>query len=60
MAVEFAYRFGYAFEDGIYWIQGTDPATWVSQFVNIAQNHLGLKIPNPDANSTDRDETIFY
>ena len=57
LAVEFAYRFGYAFEEGgIYWIQGTDPTTWVSQLVNIAQNHLGLKITNPDASSADRDK----
>ena len=57
LAVEFAYRFGYAFEDGgIYWIQGTDPASWLSQFVNIAQNHLGLKISSSDKKSTIADE----
>ena len=47
LAVEFAYRYGYAFEGGIYWIQGTNPTTWVSQFANIAQNMLDLKISDP-------------
>jgi WD40 repeat protein len=60
LAVEFAYRFGYAFEEGgIYWIQGTNPTTWVSQFANIAQNMLDLKISNPDMNSADRDKQYF-
>jgi hypothetical protein len=58
LAVEFAYRFGYAFEGGIYWIDGTNPATWVPQFANIAQNMLDLKISNPDMNS-DRDKQYF-
>ena len=59
LAIEFAYRFGYAFENGIYWVQGTDPTTWVSQFANIAQNQIGLKIQNPDAKSTDTDKQYF-
>jgi hypothetical protein len=59
LAIEFAYRFGYAFEGGIYWIQGTNPTTWVSQFANIAQNRLDLKISNPDMNPADRDKQYF-
>ena len=59
LAVEFAYRFGYAFEGGIYWIDGTNPATWVSRFAYIAQYRLDLKISNPDMNSADRDKQYF-
>jgi WD40 repeat protein len=61
LAIEFAYRFGYAFERGIFWIQGTDHASWVSQIVNIAKYQLELKIPNPDVNSStdDRDKQYF-
>jgi hypothetical protein len=57
LAVEFAYRFGYAFEGGIYWIQGTNPSTWLSQFANIAQM-LDLKI-SPNTNPVDRDKQHF-
>jgi WD40 repeat protein len=59
LAVEFAYRFGFAFEEGgIYWIDGTNPATWISRFAYIARL-LDLKISNPDMNSADRDKQYF-
>jgi hypothetical protein len=45
LAVEFAYRYAYQFEKGVYWIQGLDPTTWLKQLVDIAKQ-LELEIDN--------------
>ena len=42
-AVEFFYRYAYAFEDGIFWIDGYDTTKWLEQIVSIARYHLGLE-----------------
>ncbi|MGA9841587.1 MAG: hypothetical protein WBQ25_04670 [Nitrososphaeraceae archaeon] len=57
LAVEFAYRYAYQFEKGVYWIQGADPTTWVKQLVHIAKNELGLEISESKDNSTNNDKT---
>ena len=43
LAIEFAYRYAFQFEKGIYWIQGADQSKWLSQIVEIAKQ-LGLEI----------------
>lgn len=45
LAVEFVYRFGFAF-DGVYWIHAGDPERWLTQFVELARDRLGLTIPD--------------
>jgi hypothetical protein len=54
LAIEFAYRFSFAFEDGVFWIQGADPKQWLKQFVGIAKNYLQLKT------SENSEKAIFY
>ncbi|MCI0695491.1 NB-ARC domain-containing protein [candidate division KSB1 bacterium] len=46
LAVEFAYRFSFAF-DGIYWIQAADSEKWLRQFVQLSRDQLQLKIQDP-------------
>ena len=47
LVVEFAYRFGFAF-DGIHWIQAADPDEWLAQFVRLARDRLELKVGRPE------------
>ena len=44
LAVEFFYRYAFAFDKGIFWIDGYDPAKWLEQIVSIARDHLELEI----------------
>jgi TIR domain/NB-ARC domain len=53
LVVEFAYRFSFAFPDGIFWIQAADPNQWLKQFVEIARDYLQLRISD-DSQDTDR------
>ncbi|MBV8552987.1 MAG: TIR domain-containing protein [Acidobacteriaceae bacterium] len=53
LAVEFAYRFAFAF-DGVYWIQAADSSQLSAELVWLARDILRLKIATPknaDANS---------
>ena len=38
LAVEFFYRYAFALEEGIFWIDGSDPARWLEQIVGIARD----------------------
>lgn len=40
LAVEFFYRYAFAFEEGIFWIDGYDPSKWLEQIVAIAWDRL--------------------
>jgi hypothetical protein len=53
LAAEFAYRYAYQFEKGLYWIQGADPTTWLKQLVDIAKNKLELKIQDDNSDLAD-------
>ena len=45
LAVEFAYRFSFYFEEGgIFWIQAANPSEWLEQFVAIARDRLDLRV----------------
>ena len=48
LAVEFFYRYAFAFENRIFWIDGNDPSKWLEQIVAISRNHLGLEISKED------------
>lgn len=43
LLVEFAHRFGFAFES-VHWIQASDPSLWQRRLVEIARDQLGIKI----------------
>ena len=47
LAVEFACRFGFGFP-AVYWVQGSDPAAWLPEFVSIARDRLQLPVKDPD------------
>jgi hypothetical protein len=47
LAVEFAYRFSFAF-DSVFWIQAADVEQWRSEFVELARDRLELSISDPD------------
>jgi hypothetical protein len=49
LAAEFAYRYAYQFQKGVYWIQGADPKTWLKRLVDIAKNKLELKIQDDNS-----------
>jgi NB-ARC domain len=51
LAVEFACRFAFAFE-GVYWIQSTDPAQWVTRFVALA-GELPLELDGTPSPTTE-------
>ncbi|MCP5106171.1 MAG: TIR domain-containing protein, partial [bacterium] len=53
LAMEFAYRFSFAFEE-VFWIQAARPEEWREEFVRLAKNRLQLEIKNPE--SADADE----
>jgi hypothetical protein len=44
LVIELAYRFGFAFPDGVYWVQAADSNQWLRQFVVIAKDYLQLTI----------------
>jgi WD40 repeat protein len=46
LAVEFAYRFSFAFE-AVFWLDAADPANWLRQFVGIARDRLRLGVADP-------------
>ncbi len=46
LAVEFAYRFGFAF-DGVYWIQAGDANQLQRELVRLARDVLQLKVESP-------------
>ncbi len=47
LAVEFAYRFSFAF-DAVYWLNAADPITWHDKFISLARNQLELEIKDAD------------
>ena len=53
-AVEFAYRYAFQFEKGMYWIQGADPSKWLSQIVDIVKD-LGLEVRGDEKIDTDEE-----
>ena len=60
LAVEFFYRYAYAFDDGIFWIDGYDPARWLEQIVAIARDRLDLEISKEDnIIETDKNKRYF-
>jgi len=59
LAVEFAYRYAYQFEKGVYWIDGADPTKWLEQIIEISKYpELELKID--DRNSGKNCFLAFY
>ena len=60
LAVEFFYRYAFAFEDGIFWIDGYDPARWLEQIVSIARDRLELEISSDDNNITHKEKEKQY
>jgi hypothetical protein len=60
LAVEFFYRYAFAFEKGIFWVDGNDPSKWLAQIVAIARDHLDLEISKEyDITETDRNKQYF-
>src|SRR5574339_15247 len=60
LAVEFFYRYAFAFEDGIFWIDGYDPSKWLEQIVAIARDRLDLEISKEDGiTETERNKRYF-
>ena len=59
LAVEFFYRYGYAFDKGIFWIDGSDPARWLEQIVGIAKGYLKLDI-SKEENITEAEKNKRY
>jgi len=53
LAVEFAYRFSFAF-DSVYWMQAADVDQWRPSFVELARDRLGLSISDPDKPQADK------
>ena len=53
LAVEFAYRFSYAF-DSVYWIQAAEVEQWRSELVKLARDRLQLSISDPDKPQADQ------
>src|ERR1051326_774939 len=47
LAVEFAYRYSFAFEN-VYWLDATDPQQWLQKLVWLARDRLHLRVPEPD------------
>jgi hypothetical protein len=53
LAIEFAYRFSFAFEE-VSWIQAAQTKDWQKEFVDLAKNRLQLEIINPESADTDK------
>jgi WD40 repeat protein len=47
LAIEFAYRFGFAF-DHVLWIQGAEPLTWRQQLAAVVRHAFGADVPADD------------
>jgi hypothetical protein len=56
IAIEFFYRYAYAFEDGIFWIDGYDPTRWLDQIVSIARDYLRLAISKKGITETEKNK----
>ena len=44
LAVEFFYRYAFAFDKGIFWVDAINPARWLEQIVSIARDYLEVDI----------------
>jgi hypothetical protein len=53
LAVEFAYRFSFAF-GSVFWIQAADVDNWRSELVKLARDRLQLTISDPDKPQADQ------
>ena len=60
LAVEFFYRYAYAFDKGIFWIDGSDPSKWLEQIVAIARDRLNLEISKVEEITETEKQTILY
>ena len=60
LAVEFFYRYAYAFDKGIFWIDGNDPSKWLDQIISIAREHLGLEISTENINDIEKNKRYFF
>ena len=61
LAVEFFYRYAYAFDKGIFWIDGGDPAKWLEHIVAIARDRLEFGDIQRGRNYRNREkQTILY
>ena len=60
LAVEFFYRYAYAFEKGIFWIDGYDPSKWLEQIVSIARDRIELKISSDDNSIAHKEQEKQY
>jgi len=58
LAVEFAHRFSFGFEDGVYWVQAANSGDWLQQFVRLARDYLHLKVANPESPDANRQYLI--
>lgn len=47
LAIEFGYRFSYAFEAGVYWIQAANSNEWLTRLVELARDRLSLTVADP-------------
>ena len=47
LAIEFGYRFSYAFDAGVYWIQAANSADWLAYLIELARDRLQLTVPDP-------------
>ena len=60
LSVEFFYRYAYAFDKGLFWIDGSDPARWLEQIVSIARDYLELEIPTEkDITEAEKNKRYF-
>lgn len=59
LAVKFFFRYAFAFEDGIFWIDGYDPTRWLEQIVAIARDRLSLDI-SQEEDITETDNKIYF
>jgi hypothetical protein len=59
LAIEFFYRYAFAFEKGIFWIDGTDPSKWLEQIITIARDRLDLKISQEQITEIERNKRYY-
>ena len=64
LAGEFFYRYAFAFafpfKDGIFWIDGYDPARWLEQIVSITRDYLELEISKEEDIITEVEKNKRY
>ena len=58
LAVEFFYRYAFAFDKGVFWIDGNDPSKWLEQIVAISRDYLELQISKEDNNTTTEENEL--